>query len=155
MRKTRIMGVDVGFGGAYALLENLYPVEFGMFSKLGNDLYLEEFIDLAKTADIIAIEKAHAMPNQGVVSMFNYGSSFGQIIGVAKALQIPFVFIHPTTWKKALSSEHKGDKNISIEIVTRLYPNLFRDKKLKVLKKYHNICDAILIARHAAKQEVL
>ena len=37
----------------------------------------------------VYIEKVNAMPNQGVASMFNFGKSFGILLGCAAGLQMP------------------------------------------------------------------
>jgi crossover junction endodeoxyribonuclease RuvC len=50
--------------------------------------------------DLAIIEKVGARPGQGVSSMFRFGQSFGTIIGVVAALQIPVRFVTPGRWKK-------------------------------------------------------
>ncbi|MBF0255892.1 MAG: hypothetical protein HQL47_05400 [Gammaproteobacteria bacterium] len=46
------------------------------------------------------LEAVHAMPGQGVTSMFNFGVSFGVVQGVLAALEVRTSLITPATWKK-------------------------------------------------------
>ena len=62
------------------------------------------------------------MPGQGVVSMFNFGQNYGFIQGVLKAYNIPFELVPPAKWKKEFSVT--SDKNTSIEVAKRLFPNV-------------------------------
>lgn len=47
----------------------------------------------------IVVENVHAMPKQGVVSMFRFGMGTGIIHGVAGALCLPMTLVSPTQWK--------------------------------------------------------
>jgi crossover junction endodeoxyribonuclease RuvC len=47
------------------------------------------------------VELVGAMPGQGVSSVFAFGKSFGVVIGVLAALDVPFTFVAPVVWKRA------------------------------------------------------
>lgn len=53
--------------------------------------------------DIFAvIEKVHAMPGNGVSSMFKFGQSYGFLRACLIAAEMPFQEISPQKWQKAL-----------------------------------------------------
>jgi crossover junction endodeoxyribonuclease RuvC len=48
------------------------------------------------------IEKAHAMPKQGVTGMFRYGMGYGALCMALTAARIPFEEVHPRVWMRGL-----------------------------------------------------
>ena len=88
------------------------------------------------------LEKVHAMPKQGVSSTFKFGLNYGFLIGCLTALRIPFEFVTPNTWQKALSCQSKGDKNVTKAKAQQLFPHL---------KIIHTIADALLIAEYGRR----
>ncbi|MGH7095602.1 MAG: hypothetical protein ACREFB_18980 [Stellaceae bacterium] len=48
------------------------------------------------------VERVGAMPGQGVSSVFSFGKSYGVLIGVLATLGIPYSFVAPAVWKRAL-----------------------------------------------------
>jgi crossover junction endodeoxyribonuclease RuvC len=93
------------------------------------------------------IEHAQSMPEQGVVSTFNYGVGFGGILAVFQVLDIPHQLIRPMRWKKAVLGEGNTEgKATTIEYVTRKFPgaNLFRTARCTT--KHDGMADAICLA---------
>ena len=88
------------------------------------------------------IEQVHAMPNQGVTSMFTFGYKYGFAIGLLNALQIPYALVTPQKWQKAMNCLSKGDKNVTKTMAQRLWP------KLKIT---HKTADSMLIAEYGRK----
>lgn len=88
----------------------------------------------------IVIEQVHAMPGQGVTSMFSFGHACGVVHAVADMLPFPFVFVTPQCWKK-----HHG--LIGTEKVASLYKarEIWPDAPLH-LKKHTGRADALLMA---------
>jgi hypothetical protein len=97
---TRILGIDPGKTGAIARLV---------------DGYLTAVVDMPDTiAGIVAalddlapidravVERAQAMPSQGIAGTFRYGVHYGSILGVLAARRIPVDTVPPATWKRAL-----------------------------------------------------
>lgn len=70
----------------------------------------------------IIIEDVHAMPGQGVTSMFSFGKSLGIILGVSGVLGYPIVMVRPQKWQKAfgIGKDTKGD---SVSTAARLFPS--------------------------------
>lgn len=95
------------------------------------------------------VEKVNAMPGQGVVSMFNFGQNFGFIQGVLKAYQIPFELVSPQKWKKEFSVT--SDKNTSIEICKRLFPNVNLKATPRCKKDHDGMAEALLMAEYARR----
>ena len=59
---------------------------------------------------LAALEKVHAMPGQGVVSMFSFGQNVGTWQGILAALSIPYVTPRPQEWQKGLV-DHKAGRH--------------------------------------------
>ena len=103
---------------------------------------------LTDTGDGTAyLEQVHAMPGQGVSSMFNFGMGFGIIKGVLGALQIPMVLVSPATWKKRAGLQGK-EKDACRTLMQQLYPSAPLGRKKDIGR-----ADAIAIARFGEKRE--
>lgn len=85
------------------------------------------------------IEEVHAMPKQGVTSMFSFGQNYGTWIGMLTAAAIPFDLVTPQTWQRVLRCRTRGDKNVSKRRAQQLFPQL---------KITHATADALLIAEY-------
>ena len=108
-----ILGIDSGIHGAIAVLtENgalLTVVDMpSAVVKVGKSnktrvmpQALALFIAAHKPVHAY-VEAVHAMPGQGVSSMFAFGQAFGQVEGVLAALGVPITYVTPTVWKKAM-----------------------------------------------------
>lgn len=76
------------------------------------------------------IEKVHAMPKQGVVSVASFMQNYGICIGMLIALHIPFKEVPPQRWMKQLpiplkeKDETKTQwKNRLMQLAKQLVPN--------------------------------
>ena len=109
------IGVDVGLNGAIALLRpdntlSIVDMPTGEV-KVGNkmrpkrriipELLATSIEGMVGNCHVVAmVEKVSAMPGQGSVSMFQFGTSYGLVLGVLAALQIETHQVSPVTWKK-------------------------------------------------------
>lgn len=99
-------------------------------------------------ADYAIMEFVHAMPGQGVCSMFSFGRASGVADG-ALALALPGVPVEevtPQKWQnyyRALLNIPRETEFDSRAIATQLFPD-YAD--LFKRKKDHNTADAVLIA---------
>ncbi len=142
------LGIDPGANGAYAILNNSEIEVYGKFDK-------QEFLNvcycLSKKQEKTrcCIERVHAMPRQGSVSMFNFGVNFGWLKGVLDAFEISYQEIPPQTWKKEYGLNSK--KELSIEVCQRLFPeaNLVPHNGRKA---HDGIAEAILMAEYARRK---
>lgn len=102
---------------------------------------------LALQANVF-IERVHAMPGQGVTSMFRFGKVFGNIEGVVAALGLPISYLNPADWQRVAGV--RRDPSAGLLRASQLFPTA----DFFTLKKHHNRADAALIA-YAGAVEVL
>lgn len=70
---------------------------------------------------VAAVERVGSMPGQGVTSTFNFGASYGKVLGVLAGLRIPTTVYRPAVWKEMMGlSSNKGE---SLALARRLWPD--------------------------------
>lgn len=106
------------------------------------------------------IENVHAMPSQGVTSMFSFGKIYGLLRMALIAAEIPFEEVGPRTWQKALGVVPKKKEESKVQFKQRLlalaqqlYPNLEIWTQKKSKNKQLAICDAILLATYCQRKQ--
>ena len=142
------IGLDPGAKGAYALLRGNSLIDCGDFDKTAIISVLSAISHIPEKA-ICCIEKVHAMPKQGSVSMFSFGENYGWLKGVLDAYHIPYQEIPPQTWKKEFGLN--SDKVKSIEVARQLFP----DAELtppNCRKPHDGIAEALLLAVYAMRK---
>ena len=150
-----ILGIDPGITGAiyFNTVEGKIVVDMPIMAKTsgkGNQinpyeltsLLIQPPIDRLTGIKAAYLESVHAMPGQGVSSVFSFGKSVGTIEGVLAALNIPLVMVTPQRWKKNAKLIGK-DKDAARTLAIQLYPEL-SDRLSR--KKDIGRADAILIA---------
>lgn len=130
-------GIDPGLSGAVAAITdngNFVSVHDAptITVKKGHGkkrVYLEAemvkiFEGLLSCYDIqlVGLENVHAMPKQGVTSMFSMGTGFGLWLGIIAALKLPYERIEPGKWKRIMGLASGSDKNSSIVTASHLFP---------------------------------
>ncbi len=130
------IGIDPGLSGAIAFLKDdgelISVVDMPVMAGTGKRQQvnaaelvriLNPFPDVkwAPNSQIAYVERVSAMPGQGVSSMFSFGTSYGIVLGVLAALQIPVVLVHPATWKKRAGLTGK-DKDYCRTLMQQRYP---------------------------------
>jgi crossover junction endodeoxyribonuclease RuvC len=90
------------------------------------------------------LEKVHSWPGrgQGAPAIFTFGKNYGLLIGVLFALRIPYDYVQPEKWQRALQCLTGGDKNVSKSAAQRLFP----DEHIT-----HWSADALLIAEYGRR----
>lgn len=143
-----IIGIDPGKEGALVALHPNGNVDSVWKLQDGLDWILN-----TRPKDChVFVEKAQAMTlsggrKGGAKSMFVYGTGFGEILGILRALMMRHTLIPPATWTKSM---HLGTaaghaKMRSLEAVKRLFP--MEDLTFgKAIKPHEGIIDALLIA---------
>ena len=149
------IGIDPGIKGSLAIInehceiilhtavpvikvnrENQYDLFAmdGLLSMIANKYEFTEVI----------IEKAQAMPHQGVVSMFTYGRGYGYWIGLMTAMGIHYKEVHPKTWTKLLRcGKEFGGKEGNYKRAKELFPQ-YEAKR----KSDRTFCDSLLLAEY-------
>lgn len=146
-----IIGIDSGITGAIAIMHkngtlfNCFDMPTLMDGKR-RSIDINSLKRTFRYATAVVIEKAQSMPGNGGVAMFNYGMSYGMILGLCEGLEIPIHPVHPATWKKAMLKDMPKGKDSSIIKVLQLYPHLKFGRK-----KDHGMAEAILIGLYGIK----
>ena len=96
----------------------------------------------------VAVEQVHAMPGQGVTSMFEFGRGLGIWQGVIAAQLIPVTYYTPQAWQKTqLAGMPKGKGSARLR-AKQLWPACTLFDRVKDDGR----ADAALIARHHQNQ---
>jgi crossover junction endodeoxyribonuclease RuvC len=135
------IGLDPGASGAIAcFIED--DIEVIKLTETEHDVAEWLHLHAGVGKSFALIEKVHAMPKQGVTSMFKFGQSYGFLRGLLRAYAIPFEEVTPQKWQKAMGCLSKGDKNVTKSRAQALFP------KLKIT---HATADALLIAEYCRR----
>lgn len=151
-----VCGIDPGLTGAVCMLNidsgHAWLHDMPVTAKAigsGNQLNAQGFADILAgytSASVLRVfvEAVHALPKQGVTSMFGFGRTAGVIDGVLAALRLPMVHVRPEAWKRSLKLL-KTDKDAARTVAINLYPHLSSD-----LSRKRDIgrADALLIAHY-------
>lgn len=98
----------------------------------------------------VYIESVHAMPGQGVSSMFSMGYGLGAWHGVISALKIPMVSVTPQKWQKIMFQGLPKDdtKRCSAVIASRLQPNTDWRATERSKNPHSGLTDSFCIAEY-------
>lgn len=143
------IGVDPGRGGAVALLpqaSSAKVVDYPGEARLASEVLQGWLID--HDVQLVAIEAVASRPGQGVRSVFTFGRSFGEWLGILAALGIPHVLVPPQQWQRGLvrPSDGPDPKSRSLSVARRLFPDIDLSRK-----KDHHRSDALLLAYWAKR----
>jgi hypothetical protein len=95
------IGVDPGLSGGMAQIDPFGKVHLKTMPRTEREVW--EWFRIAGTSVTYAvIERVHAMPGQGVTSMFTFGQGYGGLRMALTAAQIPFQEARPQEWQKVL-----------------------------------------------------
>lgn len=146
----RFIGVDPGKSGALSIIREDGKVEIYPFDR---EVYRNVLSDYAKISAVYTakcvVEHVGAAPGQGTVSMFHFGENFGFIQGLLAAFEIPYELVRPAKWKKEFSVTR--DKNTSIEVCHRLFPNANLKRTERCKKDSSDYAEALLLAEYARR----
>ena len=145
----KYIGIDAGKKGALAIIDDHGIVGVTVFDE-GKYADILGAVWNGKGEAICCLEHVGAMPGQGVTSMFSFGENFGFIQGLLKANGIPYELVRPQKWKKEFSITK--DKNTSIEVCKRLFPNVSLLPTDRCRKDHDGLAEAILLAEYARRK---
>ena len=147
------VGIDPGASGGIAVIEVEGSSEIVSTWAYSPEKIVNTCFEIADTAGelkvIACLEKVGAMPGQGVTSMFNFGKNVGFIEGVLSANYIPYQTVPPQKWKKEYSIS--SDKNKSVEVCKRLFPNVNLKATERCKKDHDGMAEALLMAEYARR----
>ena len=128
------IGIDPGASGALSVIFTKDGIPFKVdtreFKHSNLDGYIQALSDIKDVFSPISkviVEQVHAMPGQGVTSVFTFGKNFGEILGALKALGIGYELVPPQKWQKELGvtkpTATKAERKKAIsERVIAIYP---------------------------------
>ncbi len=143
-----VVGIDPGLSGAVALLHPDGELVIHRDFKEALDI-VTAVVKTVVRAKRVVIEQVHAMPGQGVCSMFSFGRSTGIAIGAVLArTAVPLHQVAPLRWQNYFRKAHglaKGTpfKEYTRELAMKLFPKF---AQLFARKKDHGSSDAALVA---------
>ena len=139
------IGIDPGAKGGLAVIRDggitVAPYEKSRYI---------EILSRVPSDSVCCLEHVHAMPGQGVTSMFNFGKTFGWVQGVLEAMGISYELVQPQKWKKEFSIT--GDKNSSIMVCKRLFPGVSLLPTERCRKDNDGMAEALLMAEYAKRR---
>lgn len=152
------VGIDPGLDGAVAAISDcggevkVYDIPKAIIGNgkkrkaevnmMGLRLLLEDLLDRSESVTAY-VESVHSMPKQGVASSFNFGKTYGILLGMLAALKIPFRLVTPQEWKKTMMNGQGKEKDASVYVAGNMFPHIDLS-----MKKHHNRADALLIAQY-------
>lgn len=139
------LGIDPGQKGAVAVIGEeieVYPY---------SDEILIEIVRMESAIPCkCCLEHVHAMPGQGVTSMFSMGKNAGFIEGVLQSFKIPYQLIPPQRWKKEFGLN--SDKQKSIEVCKKLFPQVNLLATERSWKPHDGMAEALLMAEYCRRK---
>ena len=129
MSNTIYIGIDPGQQGAIGVID-----AEGKFLDVkdwpGDEVNAARLViaivkDIKIDDTLAAIEYVHSYSEQGVASVFKFGTNFGIWRGILAAYKVPFVLVTPQKWQKGLIT--KPDKQLGkakghCAAASRLFP---------------------------------
>jgi crossover junction endodeoxyribonuclease RuvC len=150
-----ILGIDPGKTGALALLQpdGLLMIEDVPVFKIGSKTTVDHYA-LARVIDnwsplkpVVWLEQVGTRPGEGSVGAFDFGRTYGILLGVCAAHFLTVNLVTPASWKVAMKV--KGDKDESRAAACTMFP---RQSVLFARKKDDGRAEAALIAAYGVRQ---
>jgi len=158
------IGIDPGIKGGIAVIYEgmgnydafVLPImDYRVGNKTRHKLNIEQYVVMLRNIIdkcngmeqiVIGVEHVTAMPNQGVTSMFNFGYTFGALVGVGYCFTRKISTVSPRKWKnEVLEGSH--DKAGAISFVEKTYPNVNLTPRGKRIP-HDGMADAMCIAHY-------
>lgn len=127
------LGIDPGFSGAVGFYNTDTKLPTLVCDMPLHEVRGKRHLDLHTLSGFLAvfqefnpaamalIEDPHAMPKQGVSSMFRFGHCCGAVQGIVVALSIPMHLVKPAVWKPKMGLTR--DKDASRQLASRMWPS--------------------------------
>ena len=144
----RILGIDPGLSGAYALLTNATAIvdDLPVVAKSIDAAEFHRIVQALKP-DVAVVEQVGAMPGNSPNSMFTFGRCYGSILATLACAGIPVKLATPAYWKKHFKLN--SDKERSRQLAIQLFPAVTGLSR----KKDDGRAEALLLARFYLETE--
>lgn len=153
------IGIDNGLDGGIVVLDKDGAVlrrevmpTIGVAGKGKREYYEQAIVriltDWIEHQPTVFLERAQAMPKQGVSSTFSIGKGYGTIRGILAGLRIPYEIVGPRDWQKVMFSGIDGSdtKRASAVIASRLAPSQDWKASERCKNMHDGMTDAFCIA---------
>lgn len=163
---TRIIGIDPGLTGAFALIgpdgtvvEDLPVIRDGALAWIDAKAF-EHMLGLWGTLGYAApetvayVERVGAHPVGGFVVAHSQGLTLGSVLATLQCCGVAVRLVPPNVWKRAMGVQGEKDeaqkvrKQRSLDRARLLFPNMRLDRV-----KDHNRAEALLIAAYGQAQQ--
>lgn len=141
------IGIDPGKKGSMTILYENNDIVVCPFELYNN--WKAVYTELPSSERCFAvIERAQAMPGQGVVSMFSFGGNFVGWLATIEIADIRHEIVHSRVWTKEMLKGAPGTgKDRAYNVARRLFPQ-WQPK----LKKEREYADSILLAEYCRRR---
>ena len=147
-----VVSADPGMKGGLAILDTTSGIALAApMPTIGKEIDYRKIHEAftTSTPDLIVIEKVHAMPGQGVTSMFNFGLGSGALVALATVSTARLVLVTPQMWKKHVLAGTNKDKDAAIQFCNHTYPSV--NLILPRCRNAHDgMADAVCLAHYGA-----
>lgn len=149
-----IIGIDPGLSGGLAALDGetidllIMPVvAVGLKREIDEQTLVDWLASYKVRGDVqVIIEAVHAMPKQGVTSMFTFGTGWGLVRGICAGLGIPYRLVRPQEWQRVvMPGMARGSEYC---VASRLWPLAEFRASGRCRKPHEGLVDAALIAEY-------
>lgn len=158
-----VIGIDNGLDGGVVAIHGSGPLIRLVTPTLGTGKRSFNLVAMADLLRVLSIdsndkmaflERAQAMPGQGVTSMFSTGFGFGAWQGLLTALQIPFELVTPQKWQRDMFVGINRDdtKAASALVAQRLRPDTDWRASPRCRKPHDGLTDAFCIAEYGRRR---
>lgn len=143
-------GIDPGSRGALAILNSDGSIRsYEPFNK-NYDEIAEMLLEIKPNIKRLYLEKVHAQPGNGVVSMFSFGREFGIILGILEAFDIKYSLVAASTWHRIVvgRKELGTPKEKSLNKAKEIWPTDTFIPPGRYRTPHDGVIDALMIARY-------
>jgi hypothetical protein len=153
---VRVLGIDPGQAGAYALLgEDVKPLAEPFPTRFGVINWPEVYTDWKCLApDVFVLERPQAMPKMSRSSSMHFGQACGLLEGIALSLCIEtgarLERIQPQAWKRLVLAGTARDKEAAIAWAVRAFPGISLVRP-GCRKAHDGMADALAIADYGRR----
>ena len=164
------IGIDNGYSGAIVMVDDLghvyiHPMPTVTYelktksAKTGKPKHKTEYVlpviveifkNHANENPTVMLERAQAMPSQGVVSMFSTGEGYGIMKGMLAALGVPFLTVRPQEWQKEFGIG--GDPREAYLRAAQVFPREAAHLVTARGAMRTGVADALLIAEYCRRK---
>jgi crossover junction endodeoxyribonuclease RuvC len=149
---TAFMGIDPGLKGALVGLDSkgglLWWRRMPVLNKKEIDaISIHRWLE-GKVR--VCIEKVHAMPKQGVTSMFTFGMGYGMVRAAIEIACAPCHLVTPQRWQKVMldGMDRSNTKEAAVTKAVQLWPEL---RVPLMIKANQGVADAALMAEYGRR----